>query len=800
MTLQLSQAQDSTAASLAQVPDSTASNLSLLGRRLAFTRQLQAVTNKIHATANIDQIILEVSQEICALLEAERITVYVTGDKNDTIISKVKTGLNAPQHIILPVNDRSIAGYCALKRQVVAINDAYDEDELKGINPELRFNREIDRQTGFRTRQVLVAPILDPDSQELRGVLQLINTLSGLPFDELMREGATEVAKTLAIAFRQRSQLPFHIRAKYTTLLGTQLTDAQLEQAARVARADSRDLDEVLGSEFRVPAAAIGAALAGYYRVPYEPYKADRLRPIDLLRNLKREYVASNRWLPIEDGPSGIVILTTDPEQLRGTSIVRQVFPKAKLEYRVCSQPEFDQTVELFFGKGGTASIGELLATLEEDAGEDAVADELSEATDNELVKLVNKIILDAYQQGASDIHIEPYSGKHKTEVRFRKDGTLFPYIELPANYRNPLIARIKIMCDLDISEKRRPQDGKIAFKRFGPADIELRVATIPTAGGMEDIVMRILAAGKPIPLPELGLSRYNLEQFRAVIEKPYGLVLVCGPTGSGKTTTLHSALGHLNQPGTKIWTAEDPVEITQKGLRQVQVNNKAGYTFAHAMRAFLRADPDVIMVGEMRDEETVSIGVEASLTGHLVFSTLHTNSAPESIVRLLDMGMDAFNFADALLGVLAQRLTKRLCPACKQAHPASEAEIQALLREYCEELRQSAAWQTGAAAAEARVLDAWRQAYGDPAGQLTLYTAPGCDACDGTGYKGRLGLHELLVGSDRVKALIQASAPVHDIWAAAIDEGMRTLKQDGIEKILLGLTDLKQVRAVCIR
>ena len=281
-------------------------------------------------------------------------------------------------------------------------------------------------------------------------------------------------------------------------------------------------------------------------------------------------------------------------------------------------------------------------------------------------MKLVNKVIIDAYQQGASDIHIEPYPGKAKTEIRFRKDGALQPYISVPASYRNALAARIKIMCDLDISERRKPQDGKIKFKKFGPLDIELRVATIPSQGGVEDIVMRVLAAGEPIPLDKLGLSPRNLRMCKEAIEKPYGLFFVCGPTGSGKTTTLHSVLGYLNKPDTKIWTAEDPVEITQRGLRQVQMNPKAGLTFAVAMKAFLRADPDIIMVGEMRDKETVSTGIEASLTGHLVFATLHTNSAPESIIRLLDMGMDPFNFADALLGILAQRLARRLCGKCK--------------------------------------------------------------------------------------------------------------------------------------
>jgi len=403
-------------------------------------------------------------------------------------------------------------------------------------------------------------------------------------------------------------------------------------------------------------------------------------------------------------------------------------------------------------------------------------------------VGLVNRIILDAVEQKASDIHIEANLGPKTTRVRFRKDGNLVNYLELPSQFRNAVVSRIKIMSQLDITERRKPQDGKIDFSRFGPARVELRVATVPTTGGLEDVVMRVLAAAKPVPAEDLGLDEDVLNSIKRLISKPHGLFLVCGPTGSGKTTTLHSLLAFLNVAERKIWTAEDPIEITQAGLRQVQVNAKIGWTFAAAMRSFMRADPDVIMVGEMRDAETAKIGIEASLTGHLVLSTLHTNSAPESIVRLLDLGMDPFNFADALLGVLAQRLARRLCPECRSEYTPTAAEFEELALQYCSESALDARKQ----------MKAWKTSYGSADGKITLFRAHGCERCDRTGYLGRIGLYELLVADSATKRLLQTKAPVAEVKSAAVASGMHTLRQNGIEKILQGATDVQQVNAVC--
>ncbi|MBN8758272.1 MULTISPECIES: GspE/PulE family protein [Variovorax] len=440
------------------------------------------------------------------------------------------------------------------------------------------------------------------------------------------------------------------------------------------------------------------------------------------------------------------------------------------------------------------AGTSELLQTLEKEGPASAPPAEAPiEQSDNSLVRMINSMILEAHREGASDIHIESYPGQEKTRIRFRRDGLLYTYLELPPSYRNAIVARVKIMCDLDISEKRNPQDGKINFAKYSPQHrIELRVATIPTNNGLEDVVMRILASSKPIPMSELGLSPNNLAQLTKAVERPYGMVLCVGPTGSGKTTTLHSALMQINTPERKIWTAEDPVEITQPGLRQVQINPRIDWTFAKALRAFVRADPDVIMVGEIRDEETAKTAIEASLTGHLVLSTLHTNSAPETVTRLLDMGMDPFNFADSLLAVLAQRLVRRLCSRCTSSSPASSERIEELLDDY---LHAFGTREDDAGRQRNAVRDVWLRRYGRE-GRLHAYTSVGCKHCGGTGFKGRVGIHELMVMSKTLRRLVQTGARAEELQLAALQEGMRTLRQDGIEKVLAGHTTVEEVRA----
>lgn len=443
----------------------------------------------------------------------------------------------------------------------------------------------------------------------------------------------------------------------------------------------------------------------------------------------------------------------------------------------------------------GAADARELAQDLHtsQDLSHEPQADVASES-DNTLVRLINTLIEEAVSQKASDIHIETEQAPRPVRIRVRVDGELLRYLEVESRFRYAMVARIKIMANMDISEHRKPQDGKIDFARFGGSKVELRVVTVPTSNGLEDVVMRLLASSKPMPMDAIGLSTEHLQHLRAMALKPYGLILVCGPTGSGKTTTLHSLISDINTDSRKIWTAEDPVEITQPGLRQVQVNPRIGWTFAAAMRTFLRADPDVIMIGEMRDEETADIAVEASLTGHLVLSTLHTNSAPESITRLIEMGIEPFNFSDSLLAILSQRLIRRLCTACVSIRPATSEELQALARHYLEGVSPYDEQQM------VQLIDRWTHAYGVDDGQggryLRTFVKGACARCEGRGLKGRLGLYELMVSNEPIRQLIRHRASAGDIRAQALQAGMQTLRQDGIDKVIQGLTDLHEVIA----
>jgi len=765
-------------------------NLQELQQKVAFTENVKRIADQIHAASDLDHILLDLHKDILSLFDAEDLTIFAFDSDKKEIFSKVPH-IDSVEEIRIPITEQSLPGFCAKYLRPVNIADAYNIAELQGVHPLLLHDTSYDKRTGFKTKQVLTYPIV-AENKYLMGVLQLLNKKSGARFTRKDEESVAEIAKALGIAFFNLRKVSKKNPTKFDLLVtNNRITQNELDNAIAESKKGVSDFESILIEKYKVPKLEIGKSLAQFHKCPYIEYSDRTIVDVELLKNLNVDYLRKNHWMPLKRDRTAIEILTDDPGDLDRVADIKRTFPGLNIRFAISLRRDIAQFLSSATGQGqgDTGStrkldenvsdiLGELVNEAQEAAAEDAGGG--LDENDNAIVRLANQIIADAYRQGASDIHVEPYGEKRETLVRFRVDGDCFEYMKIPQSYRRAIVSRLKIMASLDIAERRKPQDGKIKFKLSENKEIELRVATIPTAGYNEDVVMRLLAASEPLPLDKMGFSDRNLAAIKEIAAKPYGIILCVGPTGSGKTTTLHSVLGFINTPDIKIWTAEDPVEITQYGLRQVQVQPKIDFTFAKAMRAFLRADPDVIMVGEMRDKETAEIGIEASLTGHLVMSTLHTNSAVETVTRLLDMGCDSFSFADAMLGVLAQRLTRRICKDCKEQYVGTPVEY--------EEIRQGYG------------PEHWDKLGIPQDNTFRLARGKGCETCNRTGFKGRVALHELLLGSDRIKRMIQSKAKTEEMVKAAIDDGMTTLMQDGVHKVLLGHTTFKEVKAVAIK
>jgi type II secretory ATPase GspE/PulE/Tfp pilus assembly ATPase PilB-like protein len=635
--------------------------------------------------------------------------------------------------------------------------------------------------TGVITPEQLQATLKQQRTQEPKKKLGVLLMDNGWLDEKILMYALYQQARLADKAVHRLFQ-------KFEALLSNQcLTPQALLAAVVEARECHRPVEVVLMERYQISKQEIGFALTAFYQCPFVEYDDKRQLTPALLEGINPVHLKAHHWVPLQADEHAVEVLIDDPSASDKIQDIQRLFPGRTVRCMVGLREDILQYVQTLSSERVQPSTSEALTTLlgqmEAEEREEQL-DEVDETTIDEnhsiIVRLVNQILTDAYKQGVSDIHIEPEGPKDDITIRFRVDGRCYDYLKVPGSYRRALVSRLKIMARLDIAERRKPQDGKIKF-RLADRDIELRVATLPTAGvGNEDVVLRILTASKPMPLEQLHMTERNVREFRAALEKSCGFILCVGPTGSGKTTTLHAALAALNSRERKIWTAEDPVEITQRGLRQVQVNAKIGFTFAAALRAFLRADPDVIMVGEIRDRETAEVGLEAALTGHLVLSTLHTNSTVETVTRLLEMGMDPFTFADALLGIMAQRLARTLCPYCKEAYHPNRDEYDALAYGYGQE-------------AFARLKIPYNK-------HFVLQRGKGCDECHQSGYKGRIALHEFLVVTPELRRLIHTRSPAEPLLQVAMAQGMTTLVQDGILKVLDGWTDYHQIKAVAMR
>ncbi|WP_137168357.1 GspE/PulE family protein [Salinimonas lutimaris] len=729
----------------------------------------QQTLDKIHMLLSSHSSLLgaysELEQILLTLFDAARMSIFQRRRQHQDLIARFKTG-KTTMEIKVPITPMSIAGYVALSQQPLIIADPYNKQDLHSIHPRLRFADKFDKSNAFKTANILCVPILN--AGVLLGVMQIINKQGG-PFSQADQELANRVAEILGNKFRYElggTANPFDSLVHQGQILEKSLNELQQQTP------DARQLVQRLISEHRITEAQIGNSLSIHYQVPYIPYLPDKFHLFQSDSKLNTSYLKRNFVAVIADVQDNPIVLMAEPNN---ATLLMEIESAMGIDVYDIAVGLPTQILQYLGEGGGGATPGEMSEILDEigSASEDKeeVIDELSDDAPA-VVRLVSRILHDAKRLNASDIHVDPEKNG-PTRVRMRIDGVCRDMNQIPNSHHSAVIARIKIMSNLNIAEKRVPQDGKLAFKTGGQL-VEVRVATIPTVAG-EGVVMRILASGGAMPIDKMNLAAANMERLKSMIKKPHGILLVVGPTGSGKTTTLHAILGYLNTPDKKIWTAEDPVEITQAGLQQVQVSPKIGFTFANALRAFLRADPDIILIGEMRDKETAHAGIEASLTGHLVLSTLHTNSAPETITRLLDLGLDPVNFSDACVGILAQRLIRTLCSKCKEAYPASDSDMAFIHRQYGEQYL----------------------------GELNLgptpmlYRARGCEECGDTGYKGRTGVHELLGMTPELRSLVYKEGSVSQMKSQAMTDGMRTLVQDAIYKAVKGDTDLTQVQII---
>jgi len=740
--------------------------------------EFNSIQDQINSAERFEEIIFDLEEEIKGLLCAERLTFYKRDSNGTEIVSWY--GADLEEEIRLPLSPTSIAGYVAMSKRSVKIDDVYDPEELAAVHPKLRFDYSYDQESGYVTRAMLVVPIAHKDT--LLGVMQVINHIGIESFSAEDISHAESVADLIAQRFRYEFKATV---GPYDYLLkNKKLTLDQLEEMEQLAVERDLSISSLLQTECAITHDEIGQSFEQYYQVPFFKYNPDLELDTAILDQLNKGYLAQNFWLPLAYSQDKAIVLIDDPNDAERIMEIQNVLTAQSYEFLVGTQDDilrFLGFIEEPIISEPEMDLDDLIAKLESkaqealDGDQDVVSIDQTNPEEGVVVQLVNRIIYDAVAMNASDIHVEPSKGRLSGTVRMRVDGVCRVVLEVPNRHVRAVVSRIKVLSRLDIAERRKPQDGKLAV-RMGGRPLELRIATLPTICG-ESVVMRILAQGDALPYDKLGFSKRNYEMIDTSLAHPHGLVLVVGPTGSGKTTTLHGLLGYLNTPERKILTAEDPVEITQPGMSQVQVQPKIGYTFAIALRAFLRCDPDIILIGEMRDHETASMGVEASLTGHLVFSTLHTNSAPETVVRLLDMGLDPLNFADALVCVVAQRLMRTLCKNCKEEYTPTQDEFDRLANlyglEYYPELN----------------IDLTK---------LKLMRGVGCEECGTTGYRGRCGVHEVLVNSKELSALIAANTPAKIIRELAVKEGMRTVQQDGVIKVFEGLSSLDQLRKVC--
>jgi type II secretory ATPase GspE/PulE/Tfp pilus assembly ATPase PilB-like protein len=798
---------------------------------------LQSLLEVIREAKDITSIKRILSEQLLEVFQVEMAAIFLLNIRKQELVSWTLLPGDSLKKIVTPIGTNSIIGYVAQKKQPVNIRDPYDFQELRRVGPELNFSGSYDAEANIRSKQILAIPIVH--QKTLMGVVELINKRDDTDFTYEEQNKVNELARVLAVAFSTHGIFVKPTPPKYDSLLAQKLLSREeLEQGLAKATELHEDPETVLMNNFQIPRLKMGKLLAGFYSTSFvDLEKVDNI-PEKLFQGVNIDYFEKEELVPLslKNGKLIVAVKNIEDQTLAGT--IRELFPgvnqvelvfafqedirsfwkRTRARYfsssngvRVEKMPSFDTSLFDLLdenkprekAKEKRVTVVEKMPSFDtslfdlldenkshEKAKEKRVTvverrvrpekpvennDDINEPS---VVQLVNKIIEGGYSSQASDIHIEPYGLEENGEVRYRIDGVCRNALKIPQQYVQQVIDRIKSLASLKRGECTRPRDGKIKYTTSEGTEIEMRVATIPTANNNEDIVLRILPAPKPLPLLDELMPSRLLIPFQEIIEQKQGMILVVGPNASGKTTTLHSVLYHINTPEKKIWTAEYPLEIQQHRIRQVQVDPLMNFTFADALRAFHRADPDVIMIGDMQDLQTAFMAVDVALNGHLLLSSLPASSAAEGIIHCLNMGLDPLHLAATLLGVLAQRLVRTLCEHCKEPYHPEKTEYDRLLESY-----------------GVSFFEHINVMYSD---DLVFHRANGCPRCNDSGYHGRTGLYELLVVNQSIRKLIMKRASLGEIIEEAMINDMTLLLQEGIQLIFKGTIDYKELMSVC--
>ncbi len=758
---------------------------------------LKELGEKILAAKNIDAILIDLKEDIINYFEAERITIYVVDGTTKELVSRFMSKSEIAE-IRIPISRKSIAGYAALNQKILNIADVNDKTELQQIGEGLEFDKRWDDRTGFTTRQVLAVPIIIRNY--LMGVMEVMNRKNGGVFTPEDEQMALELARMIGVNLFNRKKSVSASGAEFGYLVRQMvLSHNDLSKAVSESVKTGRPPENVLMEHYGVSKVLIGESLADYYHVPFVEFDPFAPVPHSLLKGLKTRFLKKSLWVPIRQEKNAAFVAIDDPYDLWRVDEIRAVFPNMTLYLNVALKSDILAFIDHFTAVMEEDENAKPLSPAEQFAVEEEGVDteesflpeeenaapgkaEPTGAVDlhSAVANLFHSLVTEALASNASDIHVEPNPGNRNSVVRFRIDGRLTVYATYPEHVTIELISRIKRMAGLDVSAHKTPQNGKIHWKSPDDRRIALLTTAIPVLGDTEALSVKIAVQRRAAKLQDCGFSPGIYEKAVKHIEKPYGLILTAGAAASGKNNTLHSIVAHINTIDTKIWTIEDPIEIEHKTVSQVRLRRNQGFGYPEALKFVLQADPDAVMIGNIKDEKTAAMAVEAALSGKRVLGSVFADDTPDCITKFLEMRINSWNLSNALSCILAQRLARMLCPRCKRPKHPDREEYDDLVREYGVE-----DFQKGPDIPYSK--------------DLTLYTPEGCDACRHTGYQGRTAIFEFMPVDDEMKRMIKMKLGPEDLRWQAMRSGMTTLKQEGILKVFNGITDMAEIRRLYI-